>query len=131
MIIGGALSLGIFALSFLEKRKEGDAYYARHENWPLWWYSNNDECNNNMARSASNFAKPGLMGTVGPAHANQANASSHDHPAHTVGPSGHEGGQKATQGNAADIHSSNTHVGQHTSGVASNQIAIHGEGYRK
>lgn len=45
-------ALAIFALSVLEKKKEGDKFYKRHENWGKWWWSNNAEGDNMAERSA-------------------------------------------------------------------------------
>jgi hypothetical protein len=36
----------IFVLSFLEKHKEGDKFYERHDNWWKWWYSTDALCGN-------------------------------------------------------------------------------------
>ena len=44
-------ALAIFALSVIEKKQEGDKFYKRHENWHLWWWSNNAEGDNNVERS--------------------------------------------------------------------------------
>lgn len=45
-------ALAIFVISVIEKKKEGDKYYYRHDKWALWWWSNNCECDNNAERSA-------------------------------------------------------------------------------
>jgi len=39
-------------LSIIEKKKEGDKFYTRHENWEKWWWSNNCECDNMAEKSA-------------------------------------------------------------------------------
>ena len=89
LIVCLALAVLIFGLSVLEKSKEGDAFYIRHQNWQYWWYSNNCECNNNIEKSAQNFAKPGHLGTTNAANANQAAFAYHGAPINKPGPTGH------------------------------------------
>lgn len=49
-------ALAIFVLSVLEKKKEGDKFYHRHNNCDKWWWSTNAEGDNNAERSSMEAA---------------------------------------------------------------------------
>lgn len=78
------LALLIWVLSFLEKRKEGDSFLTRHDNWAKWWYSTDNLCGNMADAQNLGYAKnqtyPGATHVAQGAYPNQPTHPTSQHP---------------------------------------------------